>query len=251
MALAVSNSANDMIFQCATAPDAIEQITVCRDGESASLNLHNRTTGETYYDIPLTMNPNRDYFVESVVEGEGISIEMGFWDADRDAATILQFRATWDEQAEDILTDGPMDMWLQGAGWHQTVEQLLCLPETVLYAPDPLFELTLDRGSVGHFYSVENILPQPSFVGRARVSAPPEGIPVYASSEPNASTARWAQLYDNDVVEVIDRKGEFKAVALTEGVVSECVIRPEDLFQPYTGPCSTGWVDQRYLEIIQ
>jgi len=39
-------------------------------------------------------------------------------------------------------------------------------------------------------------------------------------------------------------------VAIPTGV-SECVIRPEDMGNPYNGPCATGWVDQRFLEMIQ
>ena len=250
-ALAICASGNDMVFQCAVAPDGADQITVCRDGDMAFLSRHTRDTGAMYYDPPLIMDPTRDYYVEEVSEGTGLSIAMGFWDLNRDTAAILQFRAGWDDEADDVDINGPMEMWVQSPDWQQQVDQVLCRPNTVQYDPDVMFELTLDRGPVGQFYSTDNILPEPSLVGRARVSAPDDGIPVYAISQPNASTPRWARLYDGWDVDVIDRMGDFSAVALTQGVVSDCVLRPDDLFQPYIGPCSTGWVETKYLEMLR
>lgn len=182
-AFAICASGNDMIFQCATAPDGTEQITVCKDGDTAFLSRHTRATGEMYFDIPLGMDPERDFLVEELDEDTGLSIQMGFWDADRDTAHILQFRAGWDSDADDYSPDG-MEMWLQTPDWQQEVEQTLCKGNTVLFDPEPLFALTVDRGPLGHFYSVENILPEPSLIGRFRVAAPEGGIPCLRQQHP-------------------------------------------------------------------
>ena len=246
-AFAICASGNDMIFQCATAPNGTEQITVCKDGDTAFLSRHTRATGEMYFDIPLGMDPERDFLVEELDEDTGLSIQMGFWDADRDTAHILQFRAGWDSDADDYSPEG-MQMWLQTPDWQREVEQTLCKGSTVLFDPEPLFALTVDRGPLGHFYSIENILPEPSLIGRFRVAAPDGGIPVYASSTPNAATPRWTQLYDGTEVVVIDRIDAFSAVALPQGVVLDCMIGPNELFQLYRGPCSTGWVETRFLD---
>ncbi len=248
---AQSVCSGEVVFQCATdAPEAVrEQITVCLADGRFEMVRHQLATGEKRYDVPLSADAALTHYSYGWLDDETIKVELGFWDEPYAMPRILHMALSWDEEEDEQRLDLPSEAWLQTADWQLPIEQELCLPQTV-YADLAAMEMGFaDRGPVGLFFSGDEIVPTPETVGRARVHSDTT-LPVYQWSRPNAATPVWWQLNDGDDVEVLAVQGDFRAVAIPTGV-GECVIRPEEMGHPYTGPCATGWVDQRFLEMIQ
>jgi len=243
----------EVMFQCATdTSDFREQITVCTSGESYSLTRHTLATGEPYYDTPLIADANTTWFAWE--EGDHARMELGFWSTDLGEPITLHVHLPWDDVSETVLEDQPADMWLQSPHWRQQVDQTFCQSDTVYAAPEALWPAQQERGPIAVFFSQDVVTPQAATVGVARVTGRPEGaegLPVFASARPGAATPVWWMLQPGEDVDVIARSGDFLAVALPTNGISGCMIRPEHLGHPYTGPCATGWVDATYLERIQ
>lgn len=241
----------DVVFQCATdAPeDMRDQITVCLEGDRFEMVRHRLATGETMHDVPLTADATMMHYSFGWQDDETVKVELGFWDEPYGVPRILHMMLPWDEDTDMPLQDRPAEAWLQSADWQAKVEQELCLSKTVYADLARMDEPMTYRGHVGLFFTGNMVMPKPENVGRARVSSV-EPVPVYQWNKPNASTPVWWMLSPGDVVDVIDRNGDFRAVAIPTGV-SDCMIRPEDMGDLYVGPCATGWVEQRHLKIIQ
>lgn len=241
----------DVVFQCATdAPQEMrDQITVCADGDQFEMVQHRLSTGERLYDVPLSANATLTHYRFGWHDDETVKVELGFWDEPNGSPRILQMELPWDEETDMPLADRLGEAWLQSADWQQKVEQKLCLSKTV-YADLAMMEKPMaDRGPVGLFFSGSPVTPRVETVGRARMTAI-EPVPVYQWHRPNASTPVWWMLVPGDVVDILDAQGDYRAVAIPTDV-SDCMIRPQDMGKPYMGPCATGWVDQRHLEIFQ
>ncbi len=58
-------------------------------------------------------------------------------------------------------------------------------------------------------------------------------------------------LQPGETVDIIGRVDDFVAVALPTNGLAGCLLHPEDLGKPYTGPCATGWVDGAHLQRTQ
>lgn len=243
----------EVVFQCATDNDVFrEQITVCAQEESYTLVRHALESGENYYDTPLIAEASRTWFEWQ--EGAELRIELGFWSTDLGEPVTLHAVLPWDDMEEAVSEEGTARMWLQSPHWRQDIEQTLCRSQTVYADTEALWAPLDTRGPVATFFSQDVVVPQPSAVGVARVTSLPEGtdaLAVYASARPGAATPVWWQLYKGDTVDVIAFEGDFLAVAIPTNGVSACLIRPEQLYLPYEGPCATGWVDGTYLERVQ
>ncbi|MAY31081.1 MAG: hypothetical protein CMM86_00475 [Rhodovulum sp.] len=243
----------EILFQCATGErEYREQITVCMNDGHYSLNRHRLATGDPFYDIPLIADADTTWFQWS--EGDVARLELGFWHTDMAEPVTLHLRLPWDDLAEEVIAEQPVDMWLQSPHWRQRVDQTVCDADTVYADPEPLWSAQVDRGPIGAFFSQDVITPQIDTVGIARVSDVPkgsEGLPVYASARPRANTPVWWMLQPMQDVDVLAREGAFIAVALPTRGIDTCTIRPEQIGHPYTGPCATGWVDGAFLKRIQ
>ncbi|MBW6418657.1 hypothetical protein [Celeribacter sp. PS-C1] len=241
----------EVVFQCATEAEVREQITVCAQDESFSLVRHTLETGEPYYDTQLIAEAANTWF--SWQEGDDLRVELGFWSTDLNEPVTLHASLPWDDMEEAVAEDGPTDMWLQSAHWRQDVEQTLCQPQTVYADTEALWEPLEARGPIGLFFSQDVVVPEPNAVGVAEVMPLPtgEGLPVYANARPNAATPVWWRLFEGDTVDVIARKGDFIAVAIPTNGVTSCLIRPDQLYAPYHGPCATGWFDGAFLDRVQ
>lgn len=241
----------DVVFQCAKdAPEATrDQITVCLEGDRFEMVRHRLATSERIYDVPLSADATMTHYSFGWQDDETVKVELGFWDEPYGVPRILHMMLPWDEDTDMPLPDRPAEAWLQSAAWQQKVEQERCLSKTVYADLVKMDETMTHRGHVGLFFSGNRVMPKPETVGRARVTSV-EPVPVYQCNRPNASTPVWWMLSPGEVVEVIDRHGDFRVVAIPTGV-DDCMIRPEDMGDLYVGPCATGWVDQRHLELVQ
>ncbi|NIZ13390.1 hypothetical protein [Phaeobacter sp. HF9A] len=270
-AMAQSVCDGEVLFQCATDnADFREQITVCAQERSYSLTRHALSSGEMYYDTPLIADADTTWFRWS--EGDQAQVEIGFWSTDLAEPVTLHVDLPWDDVNETVADTGAYDMWLQSPHWRARVDQTLCASGTVYAAPEGLWPPQNARGPIGTFFSQDEIIPRVDTVGVARVSdtvgvarvtdtvgvarvtdteTSPEGVPVYSSARPSAATPIWWMLQPGETVDIIDRENDFIAVAIPTNGLSGCVLRPEDLGKPYTGPCATGWVDGVYLQKIQ
>lgn len=241
----------DVVFQCATeAPDETrDQITVCLEGDRFELVRHRLATGDRVYDVPLTADATMTHYSFGWSDEETVAVELGFWDEPYGQARILHMMLPWDEEADTPLPDKPAAAWLRGPAWAEGQEPTACRPNTIYADLETMDTPMAYRGPVGLFFSGNMVMPRPETVGRARVTGA-EPVPVYQWNKPNAATPVWWMLAPGEDVEVIDKNGDFRAVAIPTAV-SDCVLRPEDMNDLYVGPCATGWVDQRYLEMIQ
>ncbi|MEL0438879.1 hypothetical protein [Phycobacter sp. K97] len=243
----------DILFQCTTdRPDFREQITVCAKDESYALTRHALSSGDMYYDPPLIADANTTWF--RWTEGDRVQIEIGFWNTDLGEPVTVHVHLPWDDVSETARDDGTFDMWLQSPHWHGRVDQTLCRSDTVYAEPAALWPPQQERGPIGAFFSQDLVTPTSATVGIARIveaQAIPEGLPVFAAARPNAATPIWWMLQPGDTVDIIDQRGAFIAVAIPTNGVAECILRPERLGLPYTGPCATGWVEGAFLEQIQ
>lgn len=241
----------DVVFQCPTdAPEATrDQITVCLEGDRFEMVRHRLATGERMNDVPLSADATMTHYSYGWQDDETVKVELGFWDKPYGVPRILHIMLPWDEDTDMPLPDRPAEAWLQSADWQARVEQELCLPKTVYADLVTMDEPMIYRGHVGLFFSGNMVMPKPENVGRARVTAT-QPVPVYQWNQPNASTPVWWMLSPGDDVDVIDRHGDYRAVAIPTGV-DDCMIRPEDMGDLYVGPCATGWVDQQHLEMVQ
>ncbi|NIY79983.1 hypothetical protein HCZ23_10955 [Celeribacter sp. HF31] len=240
-----------VVFQCATDAEPREQITVCAQDARFSLVRHALETGEPYDDTPLIAEAATTWF--SWQEGDDLRVELGFWSTDLGEPVTLHASLPWDDMEEAVAQDGPAEMWLQSAHWQQDSDQTPCLSQTVYADTEALWAPLETRGPIGLFFSQDVVVPEPNAVGVAEVMPLPsgEGLAVYATARPNAATPVWWQLYEGDTVDVIAREGDFLAVAIPTYGVTACLIRPEQLYTPYQGPCATGWVDGTYLDRVQ
>lgn len=251
-AVAQSVCEGEVVFQCVTDADAREQITVCAQADSYSLVRHALETGEPFYDTPLIADASSTWF--NWQGDDALRIELGFWNTDLGEALTLHANLPWDDQEEAVSDDGTAEMWLQSADWRHEIDQIMCLSQTVYADTEALWAPLDARGPVGLFFSQDVVVPEPNAVGVAQVTTVPsvsEGLPVHASARPTAATPVWWQLYKGDTVDVIAREEGFIAVAIPTNGVASCLIRPEQLYAPYHGPCATGWVDGAYLERVQ
>lgn len=241
----------DVVFQCATdaEQETRDQITVCLDGDRFEMVRHRLATGALIYDVPLTTDATMTHYQFEWLDDETAKVELGFWDASYGVARILHMALPWNHEADEALLDRPADAWLQSPDWQTPVEQELCLSKTVYADLARMDDPMANRGHVGLFFSGDKVMPQPETVGRARVTAT-QPVPVYQWHKPNASPPVWWMLTPGEDVDVIDKSGDFRAVAIPTGV-RDCVIRPEDMGHLYVGPCATGWVDVRHLDVFQ
>ncbi|GAB5430702.1 MAG: hypothetical protein EpisKO_00720 [Epibacterium sp.] len=242
-----------VVFQCATeAAELREQITVCAKDQSYSLTRHALSTGEMYYDTPLIADANTTWFLWS--EEDQVQLEIGFWSTDLAEPVTLHAQLPWDDANETIADTGEYSIWLQSPHWRAEVDQTLCAPATIYADTDALWPAQEMRGPIGSFFSKDAIIPRVETAGRARVLSTKggrEGVPVYAAARPSAATPVWWMLQPGETVDLLDRVGDFVAVALPTNGMSDCTLRPERLGQPYVGPCATGWVDAALLERVQ
>lgn len=242
----------DVVFQCATDnPDHREQITVCAADQTYALTRHALASGDMYYDTPLMADANTTWFNWS--EGDHADLEIGFWSTDLGQPVTLHVSLPWDDGEETVADQGSSAMWLQSPHWQQQVDQVWCAPDTIYANLETMWPAQIDRGPVASFFSQDVIVPHSKMVGVARVDDTPvsDGVPVYATARPNAATPIWWMLQAGDTVDVLDRAGDFWAVALPTNGVSGCLIRPEQIGAPYEGPCATGWVENRHLVWVQ
>ncbi|WP_226552644.1 hypothetical protein [Celeribacter naphthalenivorans] len=241
----------EVVFQCATEAEPREQITVCAQDTRFSLVRHALETGATYYDTPLIAEAATTWF--GWQEGDDLRIELGFWSTDLNESVTVHASLPWDDMEEAVAEDGPTEMWLQSAHWQQDIDQTPCLSQTVYADTEALWAPLETRGPIGLFFSQDVVVPEPNAVGVAAVMALPtgEGLPVYAIARPNAATPVWWRLYEGDTVDVIARDGDFLAVAIPTNGVTSCLIRPDQLYAPYHGPCATGWVNGAFLDRVQ
>ncbi len=253
VATAQSVCGGDVVFQCATDNvDFREQFTVCAQDQHYALTRHALASGEMYYDTPLIADANTTWF--RWAEGNQVQLEIGFWSVDLAEPVTLHVDLPWDDMNETVSETGDFNMWLQSPHWRASVDQTLCASDTVYAAPEGLWQAQRARGPIGVFFSHDDIIPRADTVGVARVTdgdASPEGVPVYASSRPSAATPIWWMLQHGETIDIIDRAGDFIAVAIPTNGLTGCFLRPEDLGKPYTGPCATGWVDRAHLQRIQ
>ncbi|WP_417250625.1 hypothetical protein [Celeribacter sp.] len=243
----------EVLFQCATDdPDAREQITVCARGESYILARHVLSSGEMIYDPPLIADANTTWFHWS--EEDQAQLEIGFWSTDLGEPVTLYVHMPWDDMNETVAENGASDMWLQSPHWRTQVDQVTCASDTVYAEPERLWPAQAARGPIGAFFSQDDVIPRIDTVGVAQVTeiaAESEGAPVYASARPSAATPVWWMLQSGDTVDILDRLQNFIAVAIPTNGMKACLIRPEQLGMPYSGPCATGWVDAAFLDPIQ
>lgn len=252
-AAAQSVCGGDVVFQCATDnADFREQITVCAQDQRYALTRHALSSGEMYYDTPLIADANTTWF--RWIEDDQAQVEIGFWSVDLAEPVTLHVDLPWDDMNETVADTGNFNMWLQSPHWRASVDQTLCASDTVYAAPEGLWQAQRARGPIGTFFSHDDVIPRVDTVGVARVTdgdASPEGVPVYASSRPSAATPVWWMLQHGEIIDILDRAGDFIAVAIPTNGLTGCFLRPEDLGKPYTGPCATGWVDRAHLQHIQ
>ncbi|WP_046210413.1 hypothetical protein [Phaeobacter italicus] len=252
-ATAQSVCGGEVLFQCATDnADFREQITVCAKKHSYVLTRHALASGDTYYDTPLIADADTTWFRWS--EDDQLRLELGFWSTDFAEPVTLHVALPWDDMEETVADTGARDMWLQSPHWRAHIDQTLCTPETIYADPEALWSVQDTRGPIAAFFSQDEIIPRMDTVGVARVadtSAHPEGLPVYATARSSAATPIWWMLQPGDTIDIIDQNHGFLAVAIPTNGMSDCLLRPEALGQPYTGPCATGWVDAAHLEQIQ
>lgn len=243
----------EVLFQCATDnADFPEQITVCAREQSYMLTRHALASGAMYYDTPLIADANTTWFRWS--EDDQLRLELGFWSTDLAEPVTLHVTLPWDDMEETVAVTGDYSMWLQSPHWRAHIDQTPCTSESIYADPEALWTAQDTRGPIAAFFSQDEIIPHVDVVGVARVSDTsnhPEGVPVYSAARRTAATPIWWMLQPGDTVDIIAQGKGFTAVAIPTNGMSDCLLRPEALGQPYTGPCATGWVEAAHLKRLQ
>lgn len=82
-------------------------------------------------------------------------------------------------------------------------------------------------------------------------SAPGEGdSDLTVHSAPEANAAGIGALYKGQVLYVCQEKGDWLGIVYTDDSKKNCnTTTPWKETAPYTGPCSSGWVERKYVEI--